>query len=483
MLETKPKQHFEYHRLPRYSAEEFESTNIEVKVSDQSNPLNARPVNFSKYGLAFRIKDTDVNEVEILKNIESLKFEAFGHTFFEGKVVSRHTVQKDGYYLVGVFTLGKEISVDEILGKKIGHEIIKGKNGYSRLTEEVKIIDEYQLLVTQFRDYLCRIKESLDKTEKELSDYQKEDFNRISFSILQTLDYPFKERSDYYYQRITEICNVIDERMIDVYKKYFQFHLLDLISISPFAKRCLEKPLGYSGDYEIMNMIYGDHYQGNSLYAKLQNNYCCTYSPGIANIDRLNFFKNKIKEVVEKVSKEGRKVRITSLGSGPAKEILDFVDTNPLSDNCIFTCVDLEPKALVYAQEKLLEMAAKRNRKVEFNFVSANVVSYLRSKPKECMYEQDLLYASGLYDYLKDSVSQKLTEAIYPLVRNGGELIIVNASMTNPWKIGIEFAGEWYLYHRTKEEMVKLAVGIKETEKVDLFLDKEKVYWFLTIKK
>ena len=483
MLGTEQSQHFKNHRLPRYSTEGFENSTIEIKLSNHPNFLKASPVNFSKYGLAFRIKDSEMSSEKDFQDIESLKFAAFGRTFYEGKVSSRHAQSKDGFYTVGVFTLGKEIKIDDILGQKMGYEIIEGKNGYGFLTEEVKIIDEYQLIITQFRNYLSRIKKSLATAEEKLLSYPQKEREIIGKSLLLTVENSFKERSDYYYHKIMEICQIVDDKMLNIYKEYFQFHLLDLITECPFAKRCIEKPLGYSGDYEVMNMIYGDHYQGDSLYAKAQNKYCCTYSPGIANIDRLNFFKQKIEEVVKKVSCEGRKVKITSLGSGPAKEILDFIDTNPLSDNCIFTCVDLEPKALEYAQEKLLEIASKRERKVQLNFVLANVVSYLRSKPKDFMYEQDLLYASGLYDYLKDSVSQKLTEAIYPLVREGGEFIVVNASITNPWKLGIEFAGEWYLHHRSQEEMLKLAVGLKETKGVDVLLDKEQVYWFLSIKK
>jgi len=128
-------------------------------------------------------------------------------------------------------------------------------------------------------------------------------------------------------------------------------------------------------------------------------------------------------------------------------------------------------------------VARRRNRNVQLNFVLANVVSYLRSKPQDFMFEQDLIYASGLFDYLKQSVGQKLTESVFPLVKNGGEFILVNASFSNPYKLGMEFAGEWYLNYRTKEEVLDLVSHVQGYRQKDILLDKEQVYWFLSLKK
>ncbi len=38
---------------------------------------------------------------------------------------------------------------------------------------------------------------------------------------------------------------------------------------SPFGHRTYHKPIGYAGDYEMMNMIYRNQPEGRSLFEKL----------------------------------------------------------------------------------------------------------------------------------------------------------------------------------------------------------------------
>jgi len=44
-----------------------------------------------------------------------------------------------------------------------------------------------------------------------------------------------------------------------------------LVLCSPFLYRTFQKPLGYAGDYEMVNMMTRDPYEGGSMFAKLVN--------------------------------------------------------------------------------------------------------------------------------------------------------------------------------------------------------------------
>jgi len=483
MLGTKSVPHFQRYRLPRFTTDGFEDTLVEFKLPNSKEILIGSPINFSKNGLAFEMRSHPKYLLDRYKQIDYLRFVAYGQTFFEGPVEIKHCRLLEGRYQVGVFTLDRAIVVQHVLGSQLGYQIINGQNGFKGAPQEIKISEEFQLLVTQFRDYLSSIKEALEKTTKEIALHSQEEQETIALSVLKSLENSFREKSDTYLGRISEICHSFQDNELFVYKEYFQKQLHDFILLSPFVRRCVDKPLGYSGDYEIMNMIYGNHFRGESLFAKLQNRYWCTIAPSRANIDRLNYFYRKIEQTIKENIQKQKKVRITTLGAGPAKEILEFIRKNDLSDHCAFTCVDLEPKALAYSQQSLVDQAKKSYRNVQLNFVLANVVSYLRSTPEDFMYEQDLIYASGLFDYLKQSVAQKLTKTLFPLLNSSGEMVVVNASATNPGKIGMEFAGEWYLNYRTKEDMSELASGIQEYQKREILLDREQVYWFLSLKK
>jgi extracellular factor (EF) 3-hydroxypalmitic acid methyl ester biosynthesis protein len=41
-----------------------------------------------------------------------------------------------------------------------------------------------------------------------------------------------------------------------VASRYFHERFGALVDLSPFAARCFREPLGYAGDFEMMNMVY-----------------------------------------------------------------------------------------------------------------------------------------------------------------------------------------------------------------------------------
>ena len=52
---------------------------------------------------------------------------------------------------------------------------------------------------------------------------------------------------------------------------------------SPFMHRIFAKPLGYAGDYEMVNMILRDPCEGSSLFAKLLNVFILSQVPAVAD--------------------------------------------------------------------------------------------------------------------------------------------------------------------------------------------------------
>ena len=62
-----------------------------------------------------------------------------------------------------------------------------------------------------------------------------------------------------------------------------------LILASPFVYRTLQKPLGHAGDYEMVNMIMRDPYEGASLFAKAFNVCALSRPPIVAHRNRLQY--------------------------------------------------------------------------------------------------------------------------------------------------------------------------------------------------
>jgi extracellular factor (EF) 3-hydroxypalmitic acid methyl ester biosynthesis protein len=69
----------------------------------------------------------------------------------------------------------------------------------------------------------------------------------------------------------------------------------------------------------------------------------------------------------------------------------------------------------------------------------------------------DFIYAAGLYDYLNDRVASRLLEALFGLLKEGGNLWIANFLPGILDRAFMESFMDWWLVYRTTEQMLDLA--------------------------
>jgi extracellular factor (EF) 3-hydroxypalmitic acid methyl ester biosynthesis protein len=73
--------------------------------------------------------------------------------------------------------------------------------------------------------------------------------------------------------------------------------------------------------------------------------------------------------------------------------------------------------------------------------------------------EANLIYASGLYDYLDDRTALLLTQVLCRRLCPGGVLLLANLSPANEEIAFMEVVMDWWMIYRTAEQMTGLAVG------------------------
>ncbi len=96
----------------------------------------------------------------------------------------------------------------------------------------------------------------------------------------------------------------------------------------------------------------------------------------------------------------------------------------------------------------------------------------------------DLIWSAGLFDYFDDKAFILLLSRFRKWLKPGGEIIIGNFNENhNPSRVFMELFGEWYLNHRTEEQLINLAIdaGFKK-EKIKVEREPENVNLFLRIK-
>ena len=237
--------------------------------------------------------------------------------------------------------------------------------------------------------------------------------------------------------------------------------------------RSYAKPLGYPGDFEVMNQVYDWQRKGTNAYQMLVHRLGLEVAECIKT--RMDVVRDTIGTVVHERG-NARTARILSLGSGPAREVELFLAGQSLRNSRVeFTLIDQEPSALKYALEKTYPhvLSSDGHARVQCLHMSftdiMRGVSALGSLPP-----QDMVYSVGLIDYLTDHRAAGLVRRLYDSLAPGGLLVIGNMNETplsNLWPM--EFIVDWSLYYRSEAEMLAWAKPLNaarawtETERTD----------------
>lgn len=228
------------------------------------------------------------------------------------------------------------------------------------------------------------------------------------------------------------------------------------------------KPFGYSGDFFIIEKIYQYYINPDERYRKWDE---FLHSAGAVIAVRNR--KTLAIEIFEQLNKKAMGLRndVLILGSGPVTETFEFFERNP-DNTLVFEMLDLDKRAIAYAKNK--------NRKYlnKMTFHNANVIRFTPER------KFDLIWSAGLFDYFKGKHFVYLIKRYYDFLNDDGEMIIGNFNVENPSRRSMEIMGDWFLYHRSPEELKHFAMqaGIEES-KIDVIQEPLGINLFLRIRK
>jgi extracellular factor (EF) 3-hydroxypalmitic acid methyl ester biosynthesis protein len=217
--------------------------------------------------------------------------------------------------------------------------------------------------------------------------------------------------------------------------------------------RSYAKPLGYPGDFQIMNQLYDWEKVGGTVYQQLIHRLGLEVAECIQT--RMEVVRFHIAETV-RTRGQVRPARILSLGSGPAREIETFLSgPNANAGRSEFTLVDQETQALGFAYDRAYPHVLKLGGLSRVQCLNISFTDILRTNGGlQNVEPQDMIYSVGLLDYLSDRRSRMLVQKLYDALSPGGLLIIGNMNETllsNLWPM--EFIADWTLQYRGDTEM------------------------------
>jgi len=286
------------------------------------------------------------------------------------------------------------------------------------------------------------------------------------------------------WERLEEVAKEISEAEVSLHKAYLRRELHPIVLCSPFIFRTYTKPLGYAGDYEMVNMMLRNPYEGSSAFAKLLNFALLHTEPVVAHRNRIDYLVETLKNETRKRVRKGR-TRVFNLACGPAVEVGRFLRNHEESDLTEFDLLDFNAETLEYTRERLTEAKMSGGRETPLRFIQRSVNQILRTAAQgdtdEDLNGYDIVYCAGLFDYLSQRVCQRLVDLFCKMTKPGGLVIVTNVASTNPRRACMEYLMEWNLIHRSVEEMNDLVPPGLPVKRTDVRADATGVNLFLEI--
>lgn len=315
-----------------------------------------------------------------------------------------------------------------------------------------KLNPEYKAIIGNIQTFLIDLRLWLERLELGIRGSPAEDRIELELEIARTLRPQVTGTMTQMFERFEAICDDIEEDAQPAHRVFGQRQLHPHLLSAPFIYRTYIKPLGYAGDYEMMNMIIRNGYEGASLYAKLVNAWLLDQDGPEAVRNRVGFLTNKLIEETSRVSRAGKIANIFCVACGPAWEVVNFMAEQLLADQARFDLLDFNEETLQYTGGKIDETRKKHGRKTEVKLIKNSVQNLLRSGARGVA-KYDLIYCSGLYDYLNDRICKALNNYFYDLLLPGGLLVVGNFGPHTPVKHFIEHFLEWFLIYRDPKQL------------------------------
>jgi extracellular factor (EF) 3-hydroxypalmitic acid methyl ester biosynthesis protein len=257
----------------------------------------------------------------------------------------------------------------------------------------------------------------------------------------------------------------LDERTSALARAYASALLMPLLMSCPLQRRAYEKPLGYAGDYRMMELCFAPTFSGDGLFGRFLHSIAQNYTLVRAVVAREAVMREAAREALHSPG-EGP-VRILALAAGPSIELrrlLEEVTALPRPAELIL--LDQDPTAHEAAHRHLTRTLLERHRgmlPVTVRCLHFSVRQLIRPMSAEehsvrsTLSNLDLVYSAGLYDYLSDPVAARLTQLLYSLVRPGGRVLVGNLMETPDSTWMMEYVLGWRLHYRTPDSMLRFA--------------------------
>ena len=386
--------------------------------------------------------------VQISEVLSDLTMRLGTHVVYQGKAVVISLVNT-GLTLIASVTLideWRELNDVVVAPGSIRLEALAFVQDW---TKRFQIRHGYQIVVNEMHAYLSDVSRWVEQID------MAESLPRVNGQLRPDIFYelvsPLMDKTKFYLDALNGEAYLIENEFASAHRSFAQTALHPLLLRAPFVYRTYTKPLGYAGDYQMVNQMLDDPRQGPNTYFQMVNASFLQNILVVAHRNRIDILVDFLKRKADAAMQAGRTFRILNIGCGPAIEIQRFLQTYHSPELLSFELVDFSEETLSWTRQKLTSIIEKIGRPVTIKYVQNSVHKLIKAKiepDNDAAREFDAVYCAGLFDYLSDKVCTRLMAHFAARTCAGGTLLVTNVHTNNSTKFFMEHLLEWYLIYR-----------------------------------
>jgi extracellular factor (EF) 3-hydroxypalmitic acid methyl ester biosynthesis protein len=436
----------------------YSQTQIDPMVgfrNSQGELVRATALNLQRKALVMEIYNP-YSIVQISEVLHELTVRLRGKKAYAGKAVVISIMNTGLTAIVSVTLIDEwcELTEMELVPGLIGEEAQAFVQNWEA---RFQIRRDYQLVVNKFRAFLSDVSHWIEQVD--LSEALPKENGRLRKDVFYELADPLIEKVRSYIIDLNGEAALVDPEQTSLHSAFAQAALHPLTLRAPFIFRTYTKPLGYAGDYQMVNQMLDDPRQGPSTYFEIMNTAFLQSSVAVAHRNRIDILCEFLARMADAARQAGRPFKILNVGCGPATEVQRFLQNYPDPELLSFDLIDFSEETLDWTRERLTSIVGTLGKTVSIKYIRESVHQLIKRRlPGESRdyREFDAIYCAGLFDYLSDKVCAKLLAHFSDRLHLGGRLLYTNVHSCSPERSAMEHLLEWYLIYRDEVKMESL---------------------------
>jgi extracellular factor (EF) 3-hydroxypalmitic acid methyl ester biosynthesis protein len=379
---------------------------------------------------------------------------------YRGKAVVSHMLSTGLTVIVSTTLVDAWSDLSELLpGQELKAETTRFIDDWE---SNNRIQNSYQVAVGTLRNFLSELSRWLDEAEASVFGSRSQIADEsLREEFVSDVREPIEPKFGELIMKFEIAASEVPEEDLMIHKAYVQRELHPLVLCSPFVHRSYTKPLGYAGDYEMVNMMLRESdTKVGGIFANIVDEFHVKAAAPKAHRNRVRMLQNRLEaEAARVIEEEERMFTVLNIGCGPAVEIQRFIRDSPLASQTSFQLMDFSLETLDYTEGKIKSAIDASGRNPIVKIVHKSIDSLLKEIHEGNTVQIgkfDMVYCAGLFDYFSDAICKRLLAIFYQSLNPGGLACVTNVHSNNPNRFHMEHLLDWYLVYRDEADMRKM---------------------------